>query len=178
MKKQTAMTDNSFDALCASRFSCRSYSPAEVVDEILKAILEDARLAPSACNRQPWRFVVVKSDAGRETVRASYDRPWFADAPLYILMCGVPADGWVRADDGKNHTDIDVAIATEHVCLAAEAHGLGSCWVCNFKPEVLAGLDLPDGVVPVAIIPLGYPGEGVGAPAKVRRVLEETVLYR
>ena len=173
------MTENSFDTLCAARFSCRSYSDRAVSDELLTAVLEDARLAPSACNRQPWRFVVVEGEEARKAVVASYDRAWFASAPLYIIMCGVPAEGWVRPDDGKNHTDIDVAIATEHLCLAAEAHGLGTCWVCNFKPEVLAeGLALPEGLVPVAILPLGYPAEGVKAPAKVRRPLDETIIRR
>ncbi len=169
--------NNTFDTLCATRYSCRAYSAEAVPESLLRAVLDDARLAPSACNRQPWRFAIVRSAQGRSCVQQAYNREWFASAPLYIIMCAVPAEGWVRPDDNKNHTDIDVAIATEHFCLAASAHGLGTCWVCNFKPEVLAeGLGLPEGLVPVAIMPLGFPAEGIKIPAKVRRGLDDNII--
>ena len=87
----------------------------------MASLLEAARLAPSACNRQPWRFMVIGPDdtAGREAVLASYPREWLATAPYYIVVCGVPAEAWVRPHDGHNHIDIDIAIATEHICLQA-----------------------------------------------------------
>ena len=94
-------------------------------------------------------------------------------------MCGVPSEAWVRPADGHNHVDVDVSIATEHLCLAATALGLGTCWVCNFNPDVLSsGLGLDRSIVPVAIVPLGHPAEGTAAPAKRRKELGEILLER
>lgn len=170
-----------FASTVASRYSCRAYSSAAVSDEDMAYILEQIRLAPSACNRQPWRIMVIGPDdaAGREAVAAAYDREWVRTAPYYIIMLGVPAEAWTRAADGHNHVDVDVAIATEHLCLAAEALGLGTCWVCNFDPARLsADLGLAEGLVPVAIVPLGHPAEGVTAPEKKRKSLDDILIVR
>lgn len=170
-----------FAGVVASRYSCRNYSPTEVGDNEIAYILEQLRLAPSACNRQPWRVMVIRpaDTAGREAVAAAYNREWVRTAPCYIIMCGVPAEAWIRPFDSHNHVDVDVAIATEHVCLAAEAIGLGTCWICNFDPSILSGkLGLETGVVPVAIIPVGHPAEGTSAPEKKRKTLAEILLER
>lgn len=171
----------SFAALVASRYSCRAYSDRPVADADLAYILEQVRLAPSACNRQPWRIMVIGADdaEGRAAVVASYEREWIRTAPLYVVMLGVPSEGWVRSFDGHSHIDVDLAIATEHLCLAAAACGLGSCWVCNFDPEKLrAGLNIDDSLVPVAIVPLGHPAEGTHAPEKKRKELSEILIKR
>ena len=85
----------------------------------------------------------------------------------------------VRPHDGHNHIDIDIAIATEHICLQAAELGLGTCWICHFDPARLTvDLALPHGIVPKAIIPVGYPAEGVKAPAKNRKTLDEILLKR
>lgn len=170
-----------FAETVADRYSCRAYLPAPVDDSQLSYILEQVRLAPSACNRQPWRIIVIRpgDEAGRNAVAASYEREWIRTAPYYIIMCGVPSEAWVRPADGHNHVDVDVSIATEHLCLAATALGLGTCWVCNFNPEVLSsGLGLDGSIVPVAIVPLGHPAEGTAAPAKRRKELGEILLER
>ena len=93
----------------SERFSCRSYSIDRLPnEEQIAALIEAARLAPSACNRQPWRFVVIRpgDEAGRKAVAAAYPREWVETAPYYIVVCAVPTEAWVRPHDGKNHSDI------------------------------------------------------------------------
>lgn len=165
----------------SARYSCRNYSQEKMPGrEQIEQLLECARLAPSAVNRQPWRFTVIcpGDEAGRRAVLDAYPREWMATGPCYIVVCGVPAEAWVRGCDGHDHLDIDVAIAAEHICLAATAMGLGTCWVCNFDPAVLsAGLGLPDGVVPKVIIPTGYPADAA-VPEKKRKPLSEIIIER
>lgn len=163
----------------SERYSCRAYDNGRPVErEKLMRVLEAARLAPSACNRQPWSFVVVDSSDGRKAVEEAYDREWIRTAPLFIIAFGHHGPAWHRPCDGKDHTDIDLAIAVEHICLAATAEGLCTCWVCNFDPEAIRRHfnPAPD-VEPVAIIPIGYPVEGAKAPAKVRKPFEDIVKW-
>ena len=147
----------SFLELSRKRFSARSYRKDEVEQEKLDYILECARIAPSAVNFQPWRFIVVKSEDQKKKLQECYAKDWFKTAPLYIVVCADPSEAWKRRADGKCHADVDAAIAAEHICLAAADVGLGSCWVCNFKPDIFgANFKLPEGQYPVAIIPIGY----------------------
>ena len=84
----------------------------------------------------------------------------------------------MRQYDGKNHTDVDVAIAVEHICLSAASLGLGTCWICNFDPELLGRkLGLPEDAVPVAIIPIGYPEPDAVVPQKNRKTFDEIVKW-
>ena len=143
--------------------------------------MEAAQLAPSACNRQPWRLAIIGPDdeAGRQAIATAYPREWVASAPCYIVVCSVPTEAWVRPHDGKNHSDIDIAIATEHICLAATAMGLATCWICHFDPARLTvDLDLPKGTVPVVILPVGYPAEGSTVPSKNRKSTDEIIIKR
>lgn len=118
--------------------------------------MECVRLAPSACNRQPWHFHVVSSEEDRERLQKCYNRDWFKSAPLYIVASVLRDEQWVRAD-GKHHGDIDIAIAVEHLCLAATEQGLATCWVCNFDVELCRSLfSLPEQEDPAVLIPLGY----------------------
>lgn len=170
-----------FAGIVAQRYSCRAYSPETVSDRALAYILEQVRLAPSACNRQPWRMMIIGPDdaEGRAAVIASYEREWIKTAPVYVVMLGVPAEGWVRPFDNHSHIDVDLSIATEHLCLAATACGLGTCWVCNFDPAKLReGLHLDDSLVPVVIVPLGHPAEGSTVPEKKRKPLSDILIVR
>lgn len=152
------MTD--FLELTKKRFSARSYKQDMIEPEKLNYIIECARFAPSAVNYQPWHFIIVKSEKQKQKVRQCYPKEWFADAPVYIIVCVNPSMAWIRKSDGKNHADIDAAIATEHICLAAAELGLGSCWVCNFDSEKFkSSFQLSSEQYPVAIIPLGYVNE-------------------
>jgi nitroreductase len=107
-----------FSELIKTRYGVRVYKPDPVEDEALQQVLEAARLAPTAANRQPFQLIVIPT-AGRETeLRHIYNRDWFGQAPLVICACGIPAQGWVRTD-GKKTTDVDVAIVMDHLILAA-----------------------------------------------------------
>lgn len=160
------------------RYSCRAYDSRPVEREKLIEVLDSTRLSPSACNRQPWTFVVVGNEKGRNAVIASYNRDWIRTAPLYIIAFGHHNEAWHRPFDGKDHTDIDIAIAVEHLCLKATEAGLGTCWVCNFDPAVIIeAFDCPEGTEPVAIIPIGYPAKGSEAPKKTRKSLDEIVKW-
>lgn len=162
----------------ATRYSCRNYSVQEPTDEQLTALLEAARLAPSACNRQPWRFMVVRQGhAAAQAIAQSNPKPMMSQAPAFIVAFGVEDEAWVRPADGHNHVDIDVAIAVEHICLAATALGLGTCWVCNFDPAKLAAdLKTDPCLRPIAIIPVGYPAEPGDMPQKKRKSLDEIII--
>lgn len=164
-----------FQTLCARRFSARKYTDEPVSDADLRYIMECVRLAPSAVNRQPWRWLIVRSEEGRERLRRCYDRPWFATAPLYVVALRRTDEQWVRRADAKPHGDIDLAIAIEHLCLAAADRGLGSCWVCNYDPDRLADLFPHPGCEAVAIIPLGHIAPDCPHAEKQRRAVEEIV---
>ncbi|MGQ9599073.1 MAG: nitroreductase family protein [Anaerolineae bacterium] len=148
-----------FSELIRKRYSVRAYKPDPVEEEKLEQVLEAAQLAPTAANRQPFLLFVLPT-AGRETeLRRIYNREWFVQAPLIICACSVPAQGWVRMD-GKPYTDVDVAIAMDHLILAATDLGLGTCWIAAFDPVAAREvLGLPDGVEPVIFTPLGYPAD-------------------
>lgn len=159
-------------SLCRERFSERKFLPKEVGRETLLEVMEAVRLAPSACNRQPWKFVIVTGGPTLDALRKAYRRDGFREAPVTIICLGLHDEAWVRPTDGKDHTDIDLAIAIEHLCLAATARGLATCWVCSFDVEaVRACLSLPEGVEPVAMIPLGWPVDE--APEKTRKNIAE-----
>lgn len=167
-----------FYSLSTHRYSCRSYSDKPVARDLIMASLDAARLAPSACNRQPWKFLVIDTPELRAAIQKSYGREWFDEAPVYVVALGLHDEAWHRPFDGKDHTDVDVSIAVEHFCLAAATLGLGTCWVCNFDPAVLReALSIPEGVEPIAIIPVGYPAEGSQVPEKKRKAIDEIVKW-
>jgi nitroreductase len=164
-----------FSELVQKRYSVRAYRPVPVEEDRLHQVLEAARLAPSASNRQPFKIIVIRT-AGRETeLRRIYDKSWFVQAPLIIAACGIPAQNWIRKD-GKNYNDVDVTIAMDHLILAAASLGLGTCWVAAFDPAAAREvLRLPAGVEPIAFTPLGYPADT--PRQKERKALSELVRY-
>lgn len=161
--------------LSQRRFSARKYTDEPVSKDDLDYMLECVRLAPSAVNRQPWRFVVVRSDEARQRLWRAYDREWFRTAPLYVVCMKDNGTCWTRPADGKPHGDIDVAIATEHLCLAATERGLGTCWVCNFDPVVMRELLPYENLEAVAIVPIGHIAPDCPKAAKKRKDMVEIV---
>lgn len=149
-----------FLEIAKSRYSCRNYKPETISDELLVKVLEASRIAPSAVNYQPWHIIVVKQPENIAKVHEAYNREWFKTAPLVLIICGDHSKSWKRGTDGKDHTDIDVAIAIDHLTLQATALGLATCWVCNFKTDVIrSSFNLPEHMEPVALIPVGYPND-------------------
>ena len=168
-----------FKELSQNRCSVRSFSAAPISEENLAYILECARLAPSAVNLQPWRFYVTASAEDRDRIQQCYKRDWISEAPLYIVVTVQHDEEWIRRADQKRHGDIDVAIAVEHICLAATELGLGTCWVCNFDAALLHELfSLPENEEPLVIIPIGHPVEGFVPTEKKRKELDEIVIRR
>jgi nitroreductase len=164
-----------FSDLVRSRYSVRAFQNRPVEREKLDAVLEAGRLAPSACNRQPWRFVVLETPEDRARLAACYGRDWFRTAPAAIVLCGLHAESWKRGD-GKDHADIDVAIAADHMTLAAAELGLGTCWICAFDPERLRKLlALPPDVEPIVLLPIGYPAAPPAEAHGRRKSLREVV---
>lgn len=159
------------------RYSCREYDADRTISrQQVEAVVEAARLAPSAVNRQPWTFVAVTDRSLREAILVK-SRPAFMDAPVLLVACGHHTDAWHRPVDGKDHTDVDVSIAVEHICLAAAAAGLATCWVCSFDVEATRRvLGLPEDVEPVALLPLGY-AKSTEIPEKKRKPLEEILRW-
>ncbi|NOU61909.1 nitroreductase family protein [Marinifilum caeruleilacunae] len=158
-----------------NRYSVRSYQTKEVEEEKLIKILEAGQLAPSAVNFQPWHFIVVREEENHQKVSEIYHREWFKEAPVYIIICGDHQAAWKRKEDGKDHTDVDAAIAIDHMTLQATELGLGTCWICNFYVEKCREyFQLPEHIEPIAILSLGYPNDDK-IPAKKRKTLDEIV---
>lgn len=164
-----------FLELIQKRYSVRAYKPDAVDDHLLQQVLEAARLAPTANNQQAFQFIVIHTAGRQDELKRIYSREWFVQAPLVICACGLPARNWVRRD-GKNYNDVDVAIAMDHLILAAAELGLGTCWIAAFDPVAAREvLGLPDDVEPIAFTPLGYPAD-TPRPKK-RKPLAELVRY-
>jgi nitroreductase len=164
-----------FYELIQTRYSVRAYKPDPVEDSKLQRILEAARLAPTAANRQPILIYVLKTAGREDELHRIYARGGFAKAPLVLCACGIPAQNWVRRD-GKNYNDVDVAIAMDHLILAAANEGLGTCWIAAFDPAAARQiLKLPDGVEPIAFTPLGYPADS--SRPKQRKPLADIVRH-
>ena len=166
-----------FLKLAERRRSVRAYKPEAVPEELLQQVLEAGRLAPSACNKQPWRFIVVRNETNRRSLGAAYAREWFWKAPVVIVVCILPQEAWVRAYDGQNYAMVDGALAMDHITLAAAELELGTCWVGSFDPSAVHKiLGLPDGVEVVGMTPLGFPDVETNPRARSRRPLGETVM--
>ena len=171
------MGKTAFLDLAEKRRSVRAYKPDDVPEELLQTVLEAGRLAPSACNKQPWRFIVVRSETGRRALGAAYAREWFWKAPLVIAVCILPKEAWTRAHDGKNYAMVDGALAMDHLQLAAAELGLGTCWICAFDPAAAREtLGLPDDAEIVGMTPLGFPDVEANPRVRSRRPLGETVM--
>jgi len=166
-----------FLSLVKQRYSCRNYLPQAVEQEKLDYIMECVRLAPSAVNLQPWHFRIITQKDELQKLCQCYKREWIQTAPV-IIMASIRHDQeWVRRD-GKHHGDIDIAIAVEHLCLAAAEQGLGTCWVCNFDAEMCKQLfNISDtNEEPAVLIPIGYAAtDDTTAPEKKRKAMDEIV---
>ena len=156
------------------RRSIRAYDSKPVEKEKIEAVLEAARLAPSARNRQKWQFIVVTDPETKDKMLdACNNQPSVKQAPAIIVACG--QDPGMMSCEQPVET-IDVSIAFSFIILKAYEEGLGTCWLGNFnKDKVKAALGIPDDVSVVAITPLGYPAESPDARPRV--ALDEIVSW-
>jgi nitroreductase len=169
-----------YSDLIRTRESIRNYDPGRPVPkEILEKILDAGRIAPSACNNQPWKFLVISSSKVLEKVRASYNREWFKEAPHILVILGLRDQAWNRSYDGYNPIETDVAIALTHIILAAENEGVGTCWIAAYNPVILReALNLKENQLVFGITPLGYPKPGfMKSFTKKRKAMEDIVEF-
>ncbi len=158
-----------------SRRSVRAYKDKEVEEDKLKRVLEAGRLAPSASNRQEWKYIVVRDKGMRaKLAKACNDQTFVGEAGVIIVACGMEPQQ--RMSSGQPKTTVDSTIGLDHMTLQAEAEGLGTCWIGAFQaPEVKKLLGVPANVDVVHITPLGYAAEKPGA--RPRKGLDEIVCY-
>ncbi|MDO4322384.1 MAG: nitroreductase family protein [Lachnospiraceae bacterium] len=167
-----------FLELAKTRYSVRNYMEKKVEQEKLDKILEAAHVAPTAANLQPVHLIVVREEKGLEKISRAAD---IYGAPLAIIVCTDTARNWKRPFDGKRTTDIDASILTDHMMLEATELGLGSVWICYFKPDVIKEeFCLPDNLEPVNILAVGYSAGTAADPqrhSKMRKPLDKLVSY-
>lgn len=169
-----------YSDLIRTRESVRNYDPDKPVPkEILEKILEAGRIAPSARNNQPWKFLVISSSDKLAEVKACYKRDWLKDAPHILVASGLRNQAWNRSFDGYNSIETDVAIAMTHIILAAENEGVAACWIAAYDPVLLNKALNPDENQQIFwITPLGYPKPGFQKTLKKdRKLLEEIVEF-
>ena len=147
-----------FEAISGRR-SIRAYKNMEIEEGKLQKVLEAARLAPSASNRQEWKFVVVRDPERRAKLAGmTYGQKWVAEAPAIIVACATEGKS-VMTCGQATHT-VDVSIACTMMILEAWEQGLGTCWLGTFNEgEVKMFLDVPGHMRVVTMIPMGYPNE-------------------
>jgi len=156
-----------FEDVLLKRRSIRRYKDTPIPREKILKILEAARIAPSASNKQPWHFIVVEN---KETIKQLAKSEWAAKAPLMIVALADP-------EASPNWCSNDLGIAFEHIALAATNLGLGTCWMGQTGREDLIRklLDIPEKLRPVAVMPIGEPDE-TPAP-KERKSLDDIVSW-
>lgn len=160
------------------RYSVRSYKSQKVEQEKLDLILEAAHVAPTAANLQPVRLLVVQEKEGLAKIEKAAN---IYNAPLAVIVCADHSTAWTRPFDKKQTGDIDASILTDHMMLQASELGLGTVWVCYFKPDILSQeFNLPENLEPVNILVIGYADEEPADPdrhGKTRIPLDTLVAY-
>jgi nitroreductase len=161
------MIELNFEEVLLKRRSIRRYKDAPVPKEKILKLLEAARVAPSASNKQPWHFIVVEN---KETIKQLAKSEWAAKAPLMIV-------GLADQEASPNWCSNDLGIAFEHIALATTNLGLGGCWMGQTGREDLIRklLDIPDKLRPVAVMPIGVPDET--PTPKERKSLDDIVSW-
>lgn len=164
-----------FDAVKA-RSSVRAYDPKPIPKESLDRVLESGRLAPSAMNYQPWRFIVVTDETKRRELSKERYAKFLKESPVVIVGCG----------DRKGSPEwyaVDTTIALQNMVLTATSEGLGTCWIGSFDEDrVRELLSIPDELAVVALLSVGYPRKKLDltammTKAKDRKSLEEIVSF-
>ena len=165
--------------LARNRYSERKFASTPLEEEKLYKILEAGRIAPTACNNQPQRFYVLKSEEAKAKLKDAAKYTGTYNAPVVILVCYLKAEAWQNPRDGFCSGDMDASIAAASMMFEAEDLGVHSIWLRGFDAGTVQEVfDMPVGTIPSLMLALGYPGEGA-APHKMhdeREPLEEFVV--
>jgi len=167
-----------FYKLAADRYSVRKFENTPVSDEIVSKILACGHIAPTGCNNQPQRILVLKTKESMEKLK-NCTKCHF-DAPMAMLVCYNKEESWVRKYDGALSAPVDASIVTTHLMLMAHSLGVGSCWVMHFDPQAMIGeFSVPDNYVPHALLVMGYPHKDSEPSERHTQTkpIEETVFY-
>jgi len=153
------------------RKSIRRYASDKIDDEQIEKMLQCACLSPSWENKQCWHFLVIKDKKTLEALsRTTVINRWIKNAPALIVACGNPRKSGSR--DGMDYFLVDVAIALEHLVLAATDMGVGTCWIGNFNEQKIKNiLDIPKYIRVVALTPVGYPAKTITLKEKAIKKL-------
>ncbi|MFH2037293.1 MAG: nitroreductase family protein [Candidatus Zixiibacteriota bacterium] len=164
-----------FYDILVKRRSIRAYKNKPIPEDTLLKILEAARLAQSATNRQPWRFIIIQDETNRKKVaELCTGNNWAADAS--VILAGVAVDTKYRMGNGRPASDIDLSIALTQISLAAVDQSLGTCWIGSFKyNEAMAYMKIPKDNILVGFMTLGYPDESPSE--KSRKPMEEIIVH-
>ncbi|MBR2615383.1 MAG: nitroreductase family protein [Clostridia bacterium] len=147
-----------FERLIAERYSVRKFKPEPLSEEAIGRILKAGHLAPTGCNAQPQRILVLNTPEGMEKLRGCTKCHF--GAPAAMLVCYNVKESWIRPYDGALSAPVDAAIVTTHLMLAAHDAGVGSCWVMHFDPAALRrSFAIPEDYIPLALLVMGYPAE-------------------
>ena len=174
------------DEILEARRSIRGYISQPVNEEDIKAIFESARVAPSACNSQTWRFIAVTDRTviqkiAQEGMRLVVRNAWIETAPLIIVGCSqldILANRIGSLVTGIEYYQIDLGIAMEHIVLKATELGLGTCWIGWFNEKKIKEiLEIPKTIKVLALLTVGYPKDTDETSVKKRKPLEE-IFYR
>ena len=167
-----------FEKLIAERYSVRKFRDEKLSEEDVEKILNAGHLAPTGCNYQPQRVLVLNTDESMEKLR-SCTKCHFG-APSAMLVCYNSNETWKRPYDGALSAPVDAAIVATHMMLEAHNIGAGSCWVMHFNPEAMRKtFDIPENIIPVALLVMGYPApdsEPIELHSKFRP-MDEVVVY-
>ncbi len=169
-----------FFELIKTRESIRDFNTdAKVTKSTLLKIIDAGRIAPSASNKQPWKFIIISSDEMLDKVSQTYHREWFKNAPHILVVVGNINSSWVRKTDGYNSIETDLTIAMDHMILAAEALGVATCWIAAFDNDKLRkAMQLTDDEIIYSLTPLGYPNKGFQKKSiKTRKSINELVEF-
>ena len=169
---------NSFLELVKKRASCRKYIDKTIPEEIICYCLEAVQNTPSACNKQPWRFIIVqekelRSQICKKGLLPGIPMPWLQQAPIIVVICAETSfftHKFASTLSGVKYHLIDIGIAGEHLVLAAESKKLGSCWIGWFKEKQIKKiLSIPKNIKVLSLISLGYPADN-SYPAKKKSI--------
>ncbi len=167
-----------FEKLIEERYSVRNFKPEHLPDEYISKILDAAHKAPTGCNYQTQRILVLNTNETIEKLQKCTKCHF--NAPTAMVVCYNEEESWKRPYDGALSAPIDAAIVTTHMMLAAHNMGVGSCWVMHFNPYAMKEeFHIPDNIKPLAILMMGYPAD-TAAPLELHntfRPLEEVVVY-
>lgn len=167
-----------FLKIAKTRYSVRKYKDLPVEKEKLDLILEAGRVAPTGVNAQPQRIIAVTSEEGHKKLVKGAKT---FEAPVALIICSDKETAWKRPIDGKNIAEIDASIVTTHMMLQATELGLGTLWMCWFKPEIIREeFEIPENLDIVSILLVGYADGEVLSPdrhAELRKPIDETVTY-